>query len=229
MANHRGRGGKRKSGKGWRVVDKGFYVGDIWAQVVEDEPQVSSKRRGKGFTLRAVAEASERDAAAERHKWWAFQPSVRNTRKYRGEVAESVFLTKAISMGFAVMKPWGDSERYDFVLDAGGELWRVQVKSAYRATKDGGYTIHAHGNESKHPYTKDEVDVVVAYIVPEDAWYVIPIEAFKEIKSMKLFPSSKRRRSRHEKYREAWCWMNCKRGQARVERKCRGGRRCVVK
>ena len=125
-------------------------------------------------------------------------------RKRLGEAAESAFLAKAIQMGFGVSKPWGDSDRYDFVVDAGGRLWRVQVKSAYRSTKEGGYTVHAFGNENRDPYTAADVDVLVAYLVPEDAWYVVPIAAFKRIKSMKLFPASRRRRSKHEVYREAW-------------------------
>lgn len=219
MTTNRRRDRAKDGGKRWRVVNEGFYVGDIWAQVVEDEGEAPRVRRRKTRVRRAPVE----------RKWWAFKPSLRNTRKYRGEVAESVFLAKAIQMGFAVLKPWGDSERYDFVLDAGGQLWRVQVKSAYRASAEGGYTIHACGNDGRSPYTAEEVDVIVAYIVPEDVWYVIPIGAFDGFTSMKLFPSSRRRRSRHEKYREAWCWMNCKRGQARVERKCGDGGRCVVK
>jgi hypothetical protein len=151
-------------------------------------------------------------------------PRIENTRKHRGEVAESVFLTKAVTMGFGVAKPWGDSERYDFILDSGGKLWRVQVKSAYRSTEEGGYSVHACGNENRKPYTPDEIDVIVAYIVPEDVWYVIPIHAFATIHGMKFFPGSRRRRSRHEIYREAWCWMACRPDGPKVRRKCLDGR-----
>jgi PD-(D/E)XK endonuclease len=126
-------------------------------------------------------------------------------------------------MGFAVAKPWGDSDRYDFILDSGGRLWRVQLKSAYRGRKDGGYSIHAFGNENSRPYTPDEVDIIVAYIVPADAWYVIPIEVFTIIHGIRQFPRSRRRRSRHEIYREAWCIMACKPGGPRVRRKCVDG------
>jgi hypothetical protein len=49
--------------------------------------------------------------------------------KRRGEVSELAFFHKAASLGFGVAKPWGDSERYDFILDSGQRLWRVQVKS----------------------------------------------------------------------------------------------------
>ena len=39
------------------------------------------------------------------------------TTKRRGELAELAFILKAVSLGFAVSKPYGDSERYDFILD----------------------------------------------------------------------------------------------------------------
>ena len=38
-------------------------------------------------------------------------------------------MRKAASRGYAVSKPWGDCERYDFVVRAGKVFWRVQVKS----------------------------------------------------------------------------------------------------
>jgi hypothetical protein len=158
------------------------------------------------------------------------------TRKQRGEISESQFFAKAVRIGFGVAKPWGDSDPYDFILDAGGaRLKRVQVKSAFKASKDGGYTANATGNDYTQPYTKDDVDVLVAYVVPEDAWYVIPIEAFENIGGMKLFPASRRRRSRFEKYREAWCVLACKkekqkrRARLRICWKCGSSGRCVVK
>ena len=40
----------------------------------------------------------------------------RNTKR-RGELAELVFLLIATRLGFGVAKPYGDSERYDFILD----------------------------------------------------------------------------------------------------------------
>jgi len=125
-------------------------------------------------------------------------------RKKKGEMAESEFLAKAVSLGFGVAKPWGDSERYDFIVDAGGRLWRVQVKSAYRQLADGGYVIRAHGAASGKLYTSDEIDVLVAYVAPANAWYVIPIEALRGVTGVKLFPVRRKRPSKHERYREAW-------------------------
>ena len=127
------------------------------------------------------------------------------TRKQRGEMAEAAFLAKAAGLGFAVAKPWGESSRYDLIVDNGVRLLRVQVKSAHRAGEYGGYTFHAHGNTSQ-VYRSTEIDLLVAYVVPLEAWYLFPVEEFRKYKSMKLFPGSRRRGSKFEKFREAW-WI----------------------
>ena len=57
--------------------------------------------------------------------------SSKGTFKQRGELAEMAFTLKAAGLGFGVAKPYGDSESYDFILDSGVRLWRVQVKSTY--------------------------------------------------------------------------------------------------
>jgi len=91
------------------------------------------------------------------------------TRKRQGELAELAFMSKAASLGFGVAKPYGDSERFDFILSWDRRLWRVQVKST-RTAKHGVYEISAHGCWGAHDiYTKDEIDFIVAYVVPEAA------------------------------------------------------------
>ena len=123
--------------------------------------------------------------------------------KRRGEVAEAAFLHKAASLGFSVSKPWGESDRYDFILDSGNHCWRVQVKSAHTSATNG-YSFHACGNVSSRRYTPRDIDFLVGYVVPDNVWYVLPIALFSAITAVKVFPSSKRRMSRYELYREAW-------------------------
>jgi hypothetical protein len=67
-------------------------------------------------------------------------PFIRGERtcKQRGELAEIAFLHKAADLGFGVAKPYGDSERYDFILDSGERLWKVQVKSVATTYTFGG-------------------------------------------------------------------------------------------
>jgi len=133
----------------------------------------------------------------------------KGTDKQRGELAEMHFMLKAAGLGFGVAKPWGESERYDFVLDTGrGRFCRVQVKSTY-VTRAHAYSVHAYGNRGdnkRKAYTSEEIDFLVAYIVAEDAWYVVPVAAFAPRHKLTLYPSGclKKNGGRYEKYREAW-------------------------
>ena len=146
--------------------------------------------------LMAVAEIGEIWGEAERRG-----PVV--TGKRRGEMAEAAFLAKVSGLGFTVSKTWGDSDRYDFVVDAGAGLRRVQVKSAHCVGEDGGYSFRTHDHWMR-AYRADEIDALVAYVVPETAWYVFPVKVFQRLRTLKLFPETRKKRSKFEKYREAW-------------------------
>src|ERR1700678_4160911 len=52
-------------------------------------------------------------------------PPRRPNTKQTGERSEAAFLHRASGLGFGVAKPWGDSLRYDFILDNGERLWRI--------------------------------------------------------------------------------------------------------
>jgi hypothetical protein len=145
-------------------------------------------------------------AMTERQQWRARDAAwwLGLTKKRRGEMAEAAFLHKAAMLGFGVSKPWGDSDPYDLIVDSGSGLWRVQVKSAYRGDKYGGYMISAHGNRPEKGYCLKDIDVLVAYIVPEDLWYVLPVRLFRKIKSVKLYPKPRRWSSKYNVYREGW-------------------------
>jgi len=123
----------------------------------------------------------------------------------RGELIELLFAQKAVSLGFRIFKPVCD-ESYDFVLDSGRRLSRVQVKSTDRLRK-GGYLIgacHFHSRSTKRAYTAAEIDVLAAYIVPERAWYIIPIDQFTPQKWLSFYPHNKNSQGRFEPFREAW-------------------------
>ena len=134
------------------------------------------------------------------------KPAIVLSPKRRGEIAEAAFLHKAASLGFSVSKPWGDSDRYDFIVETGGRFWRVQVKTASRVG-EGAYSIHACGSDPGRVYTCDEIDFLVAYIVSENLWYVLPVEIFTRIRHVKFHPFRKKPLSRYEIYREAWHYL----------------------
>lgn len=147
----------------------------------------------------------------------------RNTAKRKGEAAEAAFLSKATEMGFDVAKPWGDSSRFDFIVCTGLRCWRVQVKASmqYRRKRFG---VKSSGNR-RIAYTKDDIDFLVAYIVAEEIWYVIPVESMSGLAALWFCPRPESK-SRFEVYREAWCLMACPRdGECSAEISVRRG--CV--
>src|SRR5436305_8866301 len=109
--------------------------------------------------------------------------------KRRGELAELAFSLKAATLGFGVSKPFGDSERYDVIIDARSltparrcpskhadpnpPLWRIQVKCTTQVV-DGMSRLNAHrrigGRAVRHKL--GELHSLAAYVLPEDTWYI---------------------------------------------------------
>lgn len=125
--------------------------------------------------------------------------------KHRGELAELAFMRQAASLGFAIAKPWGESDRYDVVVRVGKIFWRVQVKSVL-ATTAGRREYRIKTVNSLHlPYTAEEIDFLAAYVFLEDTWYIFPATVVEGHKAITVCPGYKR--SRYEQYREAWKLM----------------------
>lgn len=68
---------------------------------------------------------------------------------------------------------------------------------------------HVRAGHNGQTFTKEDMDFIVAHIVPEDLWYVVPIEAAEGLTGLWFNPRSTR--ARFEKYREAWCLLDCPR------------------
>jgi hypothetical protein len=133
------------------------------------------------------------------------RPSPPRAPKARGELAEARFIAKALSLGLFVSKPFGDSLPYDFIVEAGGKLSRVQVKSAWCATPRGAFQFVASPIQNRghraHPYRGHEIDFFVAYINPADTWFVIPVARLRQLNHLHLSLATNHPFAR---YREAW-------------------------
>jgi hypothetical protein len=135
------------------------------------------------------------------------------TFKQRGEWVELQFMAAAALRGYRVLKPWGDNIEYDFVVEHSGNLLRVQVKG-FSARKGYGYVCRLrHGRSGLQRYKLADVDLFAIYILPVEAWYIVPSAAVLHPKpkmTLKFFPNGLPRRGRHtaahdyEHYREAW-------------------------
>ena len=114
------------------------------------------------------------------------QAAAEPTRKRLGEAAEAAFLARATALGFSVCVPWGDSNRYDSVVELNHGLLRVQVKSATMYSENR-YRVKTTGASGK-VYTSKEIDFFVGYVVPENIWYIIPIQAWATAKTSASIP-----------------------------------------
>jgi hypothetical protein len=97
--------------------------------------------------------------------------------KRKGLLAELIFVVKATGMGFAVSKPYADTEPYDLIVEENGRLLRIQVKSVF-TTARWGYCIAVARIGYHRPMVQSsarEIDFIAAYVVPHDAWYIVPV------------------------------------------------------
>jgi PD-(D/E)XK endonuclease len=130
--------------------------------------------------------------------------------KLRGEWVELLFMARAAQHRFAISKPWGDTQAYDVGIEYGPNFLRVQVKSTtYRV--GAGYLCQFKPNhKKKFDYTLQEIDLFAAYVIPEDAWYLIPavllLGTRRRTMAMlcPIVPPKKKASYRYECYREAW-------------------------
>jgi hypothetical protein len=126
------------------------------------------------------------------------------TTKLRGEWAEVYFMQQAMARGLAVAKPYGDSCKYDFIVESRGKFSRVQVRAAFRPGSSGYKLRTDHGGQ--RPYLPGEIDFIAGLTVLQHAWYIVPIAEIAGRRSIYLYPWEEKTISpgRFEKFREAW-------------------------
>jgi hypothetical protein len=144
--------------------------------------------------------ASERKTA--RRRW--------NTTKCRRELSEYAFAYKAASLGFGVARPYSEGERFDFILISrgwpeGDKLWRIQVKSTHAFLGDM-YRVMAQRRCAGRwvTYLPSEIDFIVAHVVPEDSWFVVPIRDVLGKMNLFFSPKGRTQNRKLDGYREAW-------------------------
>lgn len=116
--------------------------------------------------------------------------------KRMGELAELAFMYRAASEDIGVARPYGDSHPYDFLVQHGRRLARVQVKSCFTTPSHNGHSgfpIMVRHKISKGgiAYSEEDIDFIAAYVAPRQAWYVIPIEALKTAKRFASIPEER--------------------------------------
>ncbi len=130
--------------------------------------------------------------------------------KQRGEWVELEFMAEAAKRRFSVCKPWGEMRAYDVGIEHGPNYLRVQVKgTAYRLRA--GYLLQfMPGHRDIKDFTPRDLDVFAVYVIPQNAWYLIPASVLlgaRQRWSLMLSPVAppvKKKSYCFECYREAW-------------------------
>jgi hypothetical protein len=127
------------------------------------------------------------------------QKPIISDKKLRGEWAEMVFMTRATELGIPISKPWGEMRSYDFIVGRPRHFVCVQVKSTI-AELGTGYVCTVRGGHK--PYPPGSFDFLAAYVVHDNAWYIIPEQEIWGQDCVTLHPKSPK--AKYERYREAW-------------------------
>ena len=150
---------------------------------------------------------------------WAGTPFYRGlSPKRRGEISELAFALAAARHGFSVSKPFGDSDRYDLILDPSQSdppqpyarpcLIRVQVKSSAKIVNGFYYLKPSRRvNGRAVTYKLTEIDFIAAYVIPEDSWYIFPLPHILGLGSLLISPKSRRRPGLYDCYHDAWHFL----------------------
>ena len=141
--------------------------------------------------------------------------------KRMGDRAELRFMDQALAHGFEVLKPWGDNSPFDVAVIGPSGMRKVQVRSAATLIHNR-FRVQSAFGARKRPYTAAMIDALAAYVLPHDAWYIIPIGALQRSRNIYMRPhlpmpvrdgatnGSKlihRPNLSWEYFREAWNWL----------------------
>lgn len=97
----------------------------------------------------------------------------------KGTVSEAEFIVQALKRNLIVSKPFDTDCSYDFIVDSGNNLIRIQVKSCSAKDKNGYPVIELRKmrNGIRKFYTKNEIDFFAIHLTEENLWYILPIKS----------------------------------------------------
>ena len=115
-----------------------------------------------------------------------------NTKQI-GNITELECMLAFVKAGYNVLIPYGDCERYDFVVDINGKFVRVQAKTSN--TKDDGASFSFSCSSSNrkdgrivhHFYSNEEIDYFATSF--NGKCYLIPVEECGADKKLRILPA----------------------------------------
>jgi hypothetical protein len=96
-----------------------------------------------------------------------------------GDISESKVLSRFLELGYTVLLPWGNGERYDLVIEREGKFLRIQVKTGRIYHKTGiircpMYNINGSSRQRMR-YDSSEIDYFAIYCPDNDKTYLVDV------------------------------------------------------
>lgn len=110
--------------------------------------------------------------------------------KQIGNITEVEVMLSFLKLGYNVLTPYGDCERYDFVVDVKGKFYKIQCKTS--SLSNNGATI-SFGCKSSHrqagkiiseKYSSDDIDFFAT--VYNGKCYLVPVDECSTVKKLRF-------------------------------------------
>lgn len=123
---------------------------------------------------------------------------MKNTKEI-GDTAVAGILARLLKKGYAILLPFGDSQRYDLVLDKDGQFFRVQCKSG--RVRNGCIRFNSSSTEwykrHRRRTYKGQVDYFGVYCPELDKAYLIPVDSVGETQGVLRISVPKNNQAKH--------------------------------
>ena len=102
------------------------------------------------------------------------------TPKEKGNLTELQCMTAFAEQGLKVSIPYGENCRYDFIIDIGGKLLKIQCKTSHLIASKDGFEFKCYSTNSTRKgvfesrYTEDEIDYFATYF--NGNCYLVPVK-----------------------------------------------------
>ncbi len=115
-----------------------------------------------------------------------------------GERSEAQVLAKLLQAGKVVLTPFGDSQRYDLVVDEAGVFIRVQCKTAQLGKGVLSFPCcSTNWNKGTRRNYRGEADIFAVYSPEGDQLYLVPVDQVGvKSASLRLSPPRQKKRVR---------------------------------
>lgn len=134
-----------------------------------------------------------------------------------GQAAEMLAMMECTHRGYTVSIPFGNKAPYDFVVDTGTKLYRIQVREIHYAMVASGrrwmldfMKPRGAGKYLRYEkYTQDDIDFLIGVCVKHSTFYIFPVEAVCNRRQASFYfdstpPQMARNYDWTEQYKNEW-------------------------